>query len=103
MLGGPFGALFGAQIGASFGAASQLEKARKQELERKGLTPEMLEQANEIGMALQQAVEGLRATQDSVDTSQRLAKALDKQQDSIYDKAKTARHQMMKKGQGNFY
>lgn len=90
MLGGPFGALFGAQIGASFGAASQLEKARKQELERKGLTPEMLEQANEIGMALQQAVEGLRATQDSVDTSQRLAKALDKQQDSIYDKAKTA-------------
>jgi len=90
MLGGPFGALFGAQIGASFGAASQLEKSRKEELQRKGLTPEMLEQANEIGMALQQAVEGLRATQDSVDTSQRLAKALDTQQESIYDKAKTA-------------
>jgi len=90
MLGGPFGALFGAQIGASFGAASQLDKARKQELQRKGLTPEMLEQANEIGMALQQAVEGLRATQDSVDTSQRLAKTLDNQQERIYEKAKTA-------------
>ena len=79
-----------AQIGASFGAASQLEKARKEELQRKGLTPEMLEQANEVGLALQQAIEGLRATQDSVDTSQRLAKALDTQQESIYDKAKTA-------------
>jgi len=90
MLGGPFGALFGAQIGASFGAASQLEKSRKEELKRKGLTPEMLEQANEVGLALQQAVEGLRATQDSVDTSQRLAKTLDNQQGSIYEKAKTA-------------
>ena len=56
LLGGPFGALFGAQIGASFGAASQINKARKEELQRKGLTPEMLEQANEIGMILKQAV-----------------------------------------------
>ena len=76
LLGGPFGALFGAQIGASFGAASQLDKARKEEMQRKGLTPEMLEQANEIGVALKQAVEGLRAIQESVDTSQKLAKHL---------------------------
>jgi len=88
MLGGPFGALFGAQIGASFGAANQVDKARKEELKRKGLTPEMLEQANEIGLALKSAVEGLRATQESVDTSQRLAKTLDTQQENIYEKAK---------------
>ncbi|KAL9188494.1 hypothetical protein ACHAXT_006872 [Thalassiosira profunda] len=83
LLGGPFGALFGAQIGASFGAASQLDQARKDEMNRKGLTPDMLEQATEIGAALQQAVEGLRATQESVDTNQRLAKALDQQEKSI--------------------
>ena len=90
LLGGPFGALFGAQIGASFGAASQLDKARKEEMQRKGLTPEMLEQANEIGVALKQAVEGLRAIQESVDTSQKLAKTLDQQEKSIYIRAKSA-------------
>ena len=93
LLGGPFGALFGAQIGASFasfGAASQLDKARKEEMQRKGLTPEMLEQANEIGEALKQAVEGLRAIQESVDTSQKLAKTLDQQEKSIYIRAKSA-------------
>jgi len=45
ILGGPFGALFGAQIGASFGATSQLDKARREEMARMGLTPDMLEQA----------------------------------------------------------
>lgn len=90
MLGGPFGALFGAQIGASFGAASQLDKARNEEMQRKGLTPEMLEQANDIGAALKQAVEGLRATQESVDTSQKLAKSLDGREKSLYERAKSA-------------
>lgn len=90
LLGGPFGALFGAQIGASFGAASQLDKAREEEMKRKGLSPEMLDQATEIGAALRQAVEGLRATQDSVDTSQRLAKNLDGQEKAIYENAKSA-------------
>ncbi|KAL7533566.1 hypothetical protein ACHAXR_008226 [Thalassiosira sp. AJA248-18] len=90
MLGGPFGALFGAQIGASLGARSQLSEARKEEMRKKGLTPDMLEQATEIGVALNQAVEGLRATQESVETSQKLAKTLDRQETSLYDKAKTA-------------
>lgn len=90
LLGGPFGALFGAQMGASFGAASQLDKARREEMKRKGLNPEMLDQATEVGVALEQAVEGLRATQESFDTSQRLAKSLDRQDKSIYERAKSA-------------
>ena len=90
ILGGPFGALFGAQIGSQIGAAQTVNKARMEEMERKGITPEMLEQATEIGKILEQAVEGLRATQESVDTSQRLAKTLDQQSDSIYEKAKSA-------------
>lgn len=90
LLGGPFGAVFGAQIGASFGAASRLDEARREEMARKGLTPEMLEQATEIGSALRQTEEGLRATQESVDTSQRLAKMLDRQEKSLYERAKSA-------------
>lgn len=90
ILGGPFGALFGAQIGSQIGAAHAVNKARMEEMERKGLTPEMLDQATEIGKILEQAVEGLRATQDSVDTSQRLAKSLDQQSESAYVKAKIA-------------
>ena len=90
LLGGPFGALFGAQIGASFGAASQLDKARREEMARKGLTPEMLEQANDVGAALRQAVEGLRAARESFETSQRLARTLDAQEKSLYERARSA-------------
>jgi len=90
LLGGPFGALFGAQIGASFGATSQLDKARKEEMARKGLTPEMLEQANDVGAALRQAVEGVQAARESFETSQRLARTLDAQEKSLYERAKSA-------------
>ena len=90
LFGGPFGALFGAQVGASLGGASTLDKARKEEMRRRGITPEMLEQANEVGRVLSQAVDGLRATEDSYETSMRLAKSLNLQNESIYDKAKAA-------------
>lgn len=90
ILGGPFGALFGAQLGSQIGAAQTVNKARTEEMERKGLTPAMLEQATEIGQTLEQAVEGLRATKESVDTLTRLAKKLNEQSDSVYERAKTA-------------
>jgi phage shock protein A len=60
------------------------------EMKRKGITPDMLEMANEVGIALKQSAEGLRATQESVETSQRLARSLDKQQETIYERAKSA-------------
>lgn len=81
---------FGAQIGASFGNSRTIDKARMEEMRRKGITPEMLEMANEVGVALKQTTEGLKATQDSVETQQRLAKTLDKQSESIYERAKSA-------------
>jgi phage shock protein A len=61
-----------------------------EEMKRKGITPEMLEMANEVGIALKQTTEGLKATQDSVETQQRLAKTLDRQSESIYERAKSA-------------
>lgn len=72
------------------GNARTIDKARMEEMKRKGITPEMLEMANEVGVALKQTTEGLRATQDSVETQQRLAKTLDKQSASIYERAKSA-------------
>lgn len=50
----------------------------------------MLDMASDVGVALKQAVEGLRATQDSMVTSQRLAKNLDRQSETIYERAKAA-------------
>ncbi|KAL3823428.1 hypothetical protein ACHAXA_004303 [Cyclostephanos tholiformis] len=90
LLGGPFGALFGAQIGASFGAASSLDRAREEEMRRRGLTPDMLRQATEIGTALRQAVEGLSAIRESVETSRRLARDLDRREKSLYERAMSA-------------
>ncbi len=84
------GPLFGAQIGSALGATSELDKARQEEMKRLGLTPDMLEQATEIGMALNQAIEGLRAVQDSVVTSKQLAKLLDAQEQTLYNRAKSA-------------
>ncbi|EED91553.1 hypothetical protein THAPSDRAFT_6174 [Thalassiosira pseudonana CCMP1335] len=79
------GAVIGGILGGPF-----VDKARQEELKRKGLTPDMLDMASDVGVALKQAVEGLRATHDSMDTSQRLAKNLDRQSETIYERAKAA-------------
>ena len=88
LLGGPFGLLFGASIGANLGRKYQFEKAQKAEMERLGITPEMLEMAQEVGIALERATEGLEATRTSLDSLQALARKLDEQQTELYDRAK---------------
>ena len=90
MLLGPFGALFGAQIGAGFGANNAIDRARKEEMKRLGVTEEMLATAQECGLALERSNEGLQATQDSLRTQQSLARMLDKDAADIYEKAKKA-------------
>ena len=87
---GPFGALFGAQIGAGFGANKALDRARKEEMQRLGVTEEMLATAQECGMALERSMEGLKATQDSLQTQQSLARMLDNDATDFYEKAKKA-------------
>lgn len=87
---GPFGALFGASLGSSLGASRAIDKARKEELERMGVTEEMLESAREMGLALERGMEGLKATQDSLFTQQKFAARLDADAERIYDEAKQA-------------
>jgi phage shock protein A len=84
------GILFGAQIGANLGAKGATDRARKEEMDRLGVTQEMLDTAEECGLALQQSMEGLKATQSSLDTHQSLARRLDRDATELYEKAKEA-------------
>jgi phage shock protein A len=84
------GLLFGSQIGAKFGAKNALNNARKDEMERLGITQEMLDSAEQVGIALEQASEGLSATKTSLATQQSLARHLERDSNELYEKAKTA-------------
>ena len=90
LVAGPFGVLFGAQIGANLGAKNAFNKAKKDEMERLGITQDMLDAAQECGVALEQSMEGLEATKASLETQQRLAKRLDVDAKELYEKATEA-------------
>lgn len=87
---GPFGAVFGASIGSNLGAKNALSNAKKQELERMGVTEEMLQSAKEIGASLDRGFEGLKVIQDSLQTQQAFASKLDSEVQQVYAKAKDA-------------
>jgi hypothetical protein len=80
--------MFGAKMGANFGSKSAMDRARKEEMTRLGVTQEMLDAAQECGLALQQSIEGLEATKASLETQQSLARRLDGDATELYDKAK---------------
>ncbi len=84
------GALFGAQLGASVGSQRAVDRARKEEMERMGITPDMLQMAEECGVALERAIEGLKASRDSLQTQQSLARRFDEKAKELYQKATTA-------------
>lgn len=84
------GLLFGSQIGANIGAKNALNKARKEEMERLGITQEMLDSAEQVGIALKMATEGLAATKASLETQQSLALRLNRDSEELYEKAKAA-------------
>lgn len=90
MLGGPFGMLFGASIGSKLGGKNALDKARKEEMERSGISQDMLDAAEDVGLALQQSMEGMEATQESLRSQQSLARRIDADSNETYEKAKEA-------------
>jgi len=87
---GPFGALFGAQLGSKVGAVNAVDKAKNEEMARLGVSDEMLKMAEEIGTALERSLEGFKASQDSIETQQSLARRLDVNANELYEKAKIA-------------
>merc|ERR1712157_98191 len=84
------GAIFGGLIGASFGAKRASNVSAQKEMERLGLTPEMLEMAQDVGSALERGLEGLQATKESLESQQLFARRLDEEASQLYEQAKKA-------------
>lgn len=90
LVGGPFGALFGASIGANMGSKRALDRARKEEMERMGVTEDMLKMAEDVGADLERGIDGLKATRNSLETQQSFARRLSSNEEDLYEKAKAA-------------
>jgi len=90
LIGGPFGVIFGAQIGKKLGSENAMNRARQEEMERLGITQDMLDSAQECGVALDQSMDALKASQASLETQQSLARRLDRDLTELYEKAKDA-------------
>jgi phage shock protein A len=86
----PTGALFGASIGSSMGSKSAIDKARKEEMERLGVSQDMLDAARDCGAELERSNAGLQAVRDSLQTQQSFARRLDRDANDLYERAKIA-------------
>lgn len=82
--------MFGASIGANVGAKKAELDARRAEMERLGISQEMLDMAKDVGLSLESSMEGIQAIQSSLETQQKLAKLLDQEVSTLYDRAKAA-------------
>jgi phage shock protein A len=72
------------------GSKSALDRARKEEMERLGVTQDMLDAARDCGAELERSNEGLRAVRDSLQTQQSFARRLDRDATDLYERAKIA-------------
>lgn len=67
-----------------------MSQAKQDEMQRLGLSQDMLDMAIEIGDSLERSYEGLKASKDSLITQQRFARMLENDVNDLYDKAKLA-------------
>lgn len=67
LIAGPFGAIWGAQIGSSLGAGAQLEREQRDELAKVGLTPELLQEFQELAEDLSEAEGSLNVLREAED------------------------------------
>ena len=59
-------------------------------MNRVGLSQDMLDMANEVGITLERAYEGKKAIEDSLQTQQQFARVLDQETKELYEKAMKA-------------
>jgi hypothetical protein len=85
---GPFGALWGASVGANMGAKNSYTRAKQEELQKMGLSNEILEMARDVAQSLDTSERALESCQDSLQTLQKLARTQDQRCTTLYDKAK---------------
>jgi len=59
-------------------------------MEKMGISQDMLDTARDVGVALERSMEGLKATQESLETQQRFARRLDLDASDLHEQAKAA-------------
>ena len=64
--------------------------AKKSEMERLGISQDMLDMAQDVGVSLEKSIEGMKAVRNSLETQQKLARLLDAESSNLYNKAKEA-------------
>ena len=62
--------------------------AKKSEMERLGISQDMLDMAQDVGVSLEKSIEGMKAVRNSLETQQKLARLLDAESSNLYNKAK---------------
>lgn len=60
------------------------------EMERMGVTEDMLRMAQEVGLDLERGIDGLKAARNSLETQQSFARRLSSNEEGLYEKAKSA-------------
>jgi len=85
---GPLGVLLGASVGANVGKKRSTEESRRKEMERLGITQDMVDSAQEISVNWQRAKEAHNASQDSLRAQQSLAQRLEVEVQELQEEAK---------------
>ena len=57
-------------------------------MERLGISQDMLDMAQDVGVSLEKSIEGMKAVRNSLETQQKLARLLDAESSNLYNKAK---------------
>jgi len=86
MLLGPFGAIFGSQIGSNMAS----RKAATEQLERMGLSRDMIKGAQELMEELQTMEKGAQEVRDAYQNQAQRALQLEQDAEKFYEKAKAA-------------
>uniref|UniRef100_A0A7S1B503 Glycine zipper domain-containing protein n=1 Tax=Corethron hystrix TaxID=216773 RepID=A0A7S1B503_9STRA len=87
---GPFGALWGASIGNAMGRNSAVEKDKKDQMKKMGITEEMERMAENTARDLEDSKLGLEACRSSAESQRSLAKRLDEEQERLQGQARLA-------------
>lgn len=90
LLAGPFGAFWGAQLGSSAGTNARAKREQEEQMDRMGLTKEVLEAAQLVAAELAEAEQSLGLVQEAERSQAALVQRLDETMQDMYASAQKA-------------